>query len=466
MCLGYHEKRKENIGMKIIISLMKKYKNYRLKNKYKKEMKKFLKQKKKFIKQRDKYLQKKRKFLKYKRTIRRTQVKKDYIYIKKIIGLFKIRFTRIILHVFYIFPVKKNKIVFICYEGRQYACNPRKISQYLVEKYGDDLDIVWVFNKVPKNLDLEKEGIRTVKYGTKKYLKEALTAKVFLSNMRIVENMPFRKSQVRISTGHGGGAYKHLLLDIPGLTKKDVKKIKMASDNTSIFVSTNRRYSDLVIRGAYGAKCEILECGMPRNDVLFDKEIMQSQTTVRDYYDIPSTTKILLYAPTYRQGRSFTDYQLDNRVVLEALEQRFGGDWILLYRLHHFIKGEWGFGLAKKRIIDATSYRDMQELLIESDILITDYSSSIWDFSLTGKPGFLYAPDVLSYTHNQGFYTEIEDWPFYLASTNDELIRKICDFDEEEYKNRVEKHHRELGITEQGHATEIISERIYKECRG
>ena len=425
----------------MIISLLEKFRHYRIKKRY------------------DKYSMK---MSKIRRKYSLGKINKDYIYISKIIGVYYTKLKKILFKVLYVYPVKNNKIIFIAYEGRQYSCNPKLVSEYLANKYGDELDIVWIFNTPHKFTKLDK-NIRIVKNGTFECVKELLTAKVFLSNMRIVEDIPFRKNQVRISTGHGGGAYKHLLLDIPGITSKDRQKIMFSTNNTTLFVSTNKRYTECVVRGAYNYSGEVLECGMPRNDIFFNDK---TSNAVRDYYDISSETKILLYAPTYRAGRKKFDYELDSERLLNSLTTRFGGEWVIIYRLHHFIKGKIGYEASKKGIIDATNYKDMQELLMESDILITDYSSCMWDYTLTGKPGFLYAPDLENYIDKQGFYTEISEWPFYLAENNEELEECILTFDEEDYQKRVNKHHTELEMTETGNATQIIAERIYNSCKG
>ena len=117
------------------------------------------------------------------------------------------------------------------------------------------------------------------------------------------------------------------------------------------------------------------------------------------------------------------------------------------------------------RAIDATSYPDMQELLCAADILISDYSSTIWDFSLMKKPCFLYCPDLDYYmNYDRGTYTPIETWPGILCRSNEELEQAILHFNEEEYIKKVEKHHRDLGSYETGHACEQVCRRIAEVC--
>ena len=112
-------------------------------------------------------------------------------------------------------------------------------------------------------------------------------------------------------------------------------------------------------------------------------------------------------------------------------------------------------------IINASQYPDIQELLCAADILITDYSSCIWDFSFTFKPCFIYAPDLKKYQDEQGFYTPIEDWPFPLAKTNQQLMENIIVFDDEKYKQAVKKHHADLGSYETGTACEQFCRAVF-----
>jgi CDP-glycerol glycerophosphotransferase len=99
-----------------------------------------------------------------------------------------------------------------------------------------------------------------------------------------------------------------------------------------------------------------------------------------------------------------------------------------------------------------------------ADVLITDYSSSQWDFALTGKPGFLFTPDLDYYQHeDRGFYTPIDDWPFPYAKTNEELSNLIICFDEDKHRAKVQRHLDLLESCEDGHATEKICDIIMKQ---
>lgn len=373
--------------------------------------------------------------------------------------------TRLALRPLYLLPIKPNRVLAMSFQAAQFACNPKYITEYLKTQYPGEFEITWAFRDAHKFSWLEDWGYKTIKMYSLRYFVYTLTSKVIIYNMRMPIVVPYRKSQISIGTGHGGGAYKKLLLDNPELRKLDKKEITLANANTKIYVSSCAAYTYHVVRGAFGHTGEVMECGMPRNDMLVNRQFTMA-ANVRRYYQIPEGNKIILYAPTYRKGtRWASDYNIDMKRVIDAARTRFGGEWTILFRLHYFIKQNLvsSFGVS---FVDATNYWDMQELLLATDILITDYSSSVWDYSLLDKPGFLYATDLDEYKGKQGFYTELTEWPFTIAENNDELVANILAFDEDACKAKIRKHHADLGSREDGHATETIARRIHQECFG
>ena len=102
----------------------------------------------------------------------------------------------------------------------------------------------------------------------------------------------------------------------------------------------------------------------------------------------------------------------------------------------------------------------MQELLYATDVLISDYSSCLWDASLSYIPSFIYAADLEYYSEKRNFHTPIKEWPYPLAETEDELVKNIRGFDENKYKENVDSHHKSLGSFESGKACEKIAEYI------
>ena len=116
--------------------------------------------------------------------------------------------------------------------------------------------------------------------------------------------------------------------------------------------------------------------------------------------------------------------------------------------------------------MDLSDYPDMQELSCAADVMINDFSSSMWDFMLTGRPSFLFAVDLEHYVQTTQVYTPVSEWPFPKAVNNDQLEKNILTFDEEAYKLACEKHYKALGGCETGQATKLVCERIFEKCYG
>ena len=129
-------------------------------------------------------------------------------------------------------------------------------------------------------------------------------------------------------------------------------------------------------------------------------------------------------------------------------------EWVCAYRSHYYntkVQGQ-----ETDFVVNATSYGDMQELLYVADVLITDYSSSIWDFALTRKPMFLFAPDYDSYKCERDFYTPVEEWPASLATSNRELFQNIFDFNTDSHVQKCREHLEALGSYENPESCEIV----------
>lgn len=366
------------------------------------------------------------------------------------------KILKIFLSVFWLFPIKRNRVLFISYGGEQYSCNPKYLSEYLIKDDSITVDIVWAFKDLKKFKWLGKKNIQIVKYGSFRYMKSILTSKVIITNNSISSYLPIRKNQVVINTWHGGGAYKKVVSDD---NIKERKVVKETAKLFNVFLSTCRKNTELMIRGTFGHEGKVIEVGFPRNDIFFN-ETVELKNKVYNHFDLKNNLKIAIYAPTFRKEADKNTYDLDVIRLKSSLEKRFGGEWMIMVRAHHAIKTYFDFNSYSNIVIDATEYDDMQELLAVADFLITDYSSCIWDFSLMYKPCILFAKDIETYKKERNFYVPIEKWHFPIVKTNDELMTYIDDFNEEENIKNIKKHFQEFGSFETGKATKIVGDEI------
>lgn len=358
--------------------------------------------------------------------------------------------------------IDNNKILFITSNGA-FTCNPKYIYQELIKRM-PNYKIVWAVNA--NNLAYIKDfpdGIDFVVYDTSEYYKELATSKLIIMNerrLKEVKNKIYkREGQIYIQTFHGSLGIKKTGIDRNDLSKRSIKISQKDSEQVD-YLTSNGKYTTDFFKRTFFNNGKIIETGHPRNDIFFrDNKLLREQ--IYKKYNIPTNKKIVLYAPTFREDEDTNCFNLDYEKLLEALSKKYNSEWVLLLRLHPrmlTIKDE--FKKLQKNIIDTTLYSDMQELLAISDIVITDYSSCIYDFMLTYRPAFIYASDVQKYDNNRGFYYPLTSTPFPVAENNDIMIKNIEQFDYEKYKKDVSAFLNEKGCIDDGKASERVVELI------
>ncbi|MCR5238229.1 MAG: CDP-glycerol glycerophosphotransferase family protein, partial [Lachnospiraceae bacterium] len=218
---------------------------------------------------------------------------------------------------------------------------------------------------------------------------------------------------------------------------------------------------DYEYRHAFGYKGEVLHTGYPRNDIFFRADT-HIKNKIYELFGLDKNKGIILYAPTFRNIRekSVSRYDLDLDKIIQAAENRFGMKYQVVYRFHYNLSDVYSDSQLFSRGVNATSYPDMQELLLAADILLTDYSSSMWDFSLQRKPVFLYHSDLDLYMSDRGFYSRPDEWPYPSGRSTEELCREITTFDSELYRMKVDEFFEKYGSYDDGHATERVVDRV------
>ncbi len=366
---------------------------------------------------------------------------------------------RIALHYYWYrrMPIEPKKAVFCNYNGNGFGCNPKYIALELMRR-DPQWDIVWIVKKETKEFPA---GIRTVMWDSNEAIYELATAAVWVDNQRKLWYHRKRKGQFFVETWHGGaGPIKKIGADNPANfhnkpyehTSRHMNKI------VDIMVSNGTLRSE-IYRRAFLYTGKILECGAPRNDILvqgWEKYV----PIIRESFKLPEDSKIVIYAPTYRKGRKTDQIQLQGASILQALKKRFGGEWYMLKRLHPTMEEKSQELSYNDRILNASGYDDMQELLAGADVLISDYSSVISEFSIMKKPIFLYAEDIEAYGIERDFYVNYFELPYSVSKNEQELIEHICSFDEEKYQAQLIDYHCEIGSKETGNAAKAVVQAI------
>ena len=357
--------------------------------------------------------------------------------------------------------VHKGRMMCWAYTFKQYSCNPRYLTEYLLEN-NTEFEIFWVFRGNVDTSGVDKR-IKCVRYKSLQYYILVNTAEFFITNARTDPYRIYwhkRKGQKYVMLWHGGVALKRIEKDAEDqLSYSYLKKAKIDSKVCDLMVS-GCRFQTSLLKEKFWYDGEILERGIPRNDVFFDKaRHPEMKERICHKYGISPDSRIVLYAPTFRRNKSIEPYRIDWSRVVPELRKIYGTEKIsILLRLHPNLigKAEASSLINDESVIDVTRYHDMQELLCVSDLLITDYSSSMFDITMLKKPCMLYATDIEKY--NRGYYFDFAELPFPLARNEEELIGNIRTFDSAAYDESVESFfEKHIGLCEDGNASKAIA---------
>ena len=311
-------------------------------------------------------------------------------------------------------PIDDTLVLFVSFMGMSVNDSPKAIYDYMKQhpeykKYR----CVWALEDPTKFPQLE-----TVKIDTLAYFKIALKAKYWCTNTNIERGLKFKKKkQVYLNTGHGI-ALKTIGNDCPG--RKDY------NFDTVDHLVVSGDYDEKVFKSAFHAKeSSYLRCGMPRNEELW-KAGENEKTEMRKKLNLPKDKTVILYAPTWRES---TDggktYAIKPPIHFDEWKKKLGDPYIVLFRAHHQTTKVLGVQY-DEFVRDASEYPAVNDLMIASDMLITDYSAIAFDYAVLCKPMFIYAYDYETYLAERGTYFDIDDrYPNKSCRTEDELLKRI-----------------------------------------
>lgn len=408
----------------------------------------------------------------YETRVRKTH--EDLLYIKLIrFPKITIRKTKKFLHNFvrmlrkkiYVMTnkeeIESGKIMFFPFQG-EYTCNLKYISEELTRR-GLPYKQVWVCRKNENKVKHKfPDNVQLVKYNTRKYYEELCTSEILIENAFNYTKGFIKKKpgQIFIQTMHGSLGIKKIGPDVVKLPERN-RRGRESARLTDICIS-NSKFETMVYRTSFWANTEIKELGHARNDIFFADESVLAKITdkVYSYFNLQKDVRIALYAPTFRNDYEYTKCEvIDFERVKAALEKKFGGNWVILNRSH---RSSLPFAKLSTLpyVLNANKYPDIQELMIACDMGITDYSSWIFDYVLLRKPGMLFVPDLDAYDQARGFYYPIEEAPFPICRSNDELAEKIEVFNIQKQIDNTEDFLKKRGCVDEGKASRKIVDMI------
>lgn len=367
----------------------------------------------------------------------------------------------VFLYLLRIFPVKRNRILIASFGGKSFSDNSKYLYLELAKRGG--YEFIWV---VTRGTDIASfpSGVKTVRINSLWYFYYLATAKVWIDNIRKDYYIRKRKSQYYVQVWHGSIALKKVELDAKeALSSYYLRRLAQDSQMADLMVS-NGKFCTEWYRRAFAHKGEILEAGTPKLDFLLNCAEMERKR-LKSAIGLPESARVVLYAPTFRVNWSLKPYQMDYERLRRALTEKFGGDWHILVRLHPNMQIRMS-PVRLDCVQDVTDYADIYELLCFADLLITDYSSTMFEMAVARKPVVLYATDIEEYKKDRNFYFSLDSLPFPIAQSNEELERVIWNYNRDESVAAADAFLKKLDVHETGHASELVADVIERVIRG
>lgn len=319
----------------------------------------------------------------------------------------KVLVTKKVFFYFKKLPMKENRVVFSSFSGKGFSDSPKYLYNHCRKNYSD-MVFIWVINDT--STDIPGDCIK-VKHKSLKHLYYMATSKFWFFNSRIPALFTKREGQVYLQTWHGT-PLKQLGLDM------DVAYFGTANYKHNFYKNAKRwdylisanNHSTVIFQSAFGINKEkIIQTGYPRNDILINHTLDEVRV-LREKLQIPKNKKVILYCPTWRddEKKSAKEYGFELKLDLRRLKQRFGSNSVLLLRMHYLIAQDIDLSGVEDFAFDVSSYDDIQELYLVSDLMITDYSSTMFDYTTLKRPVILYCYDFDKYKDVlRGFYFDL-----------------------------------------------------------
>jgi len=342
-----------------------------------------------------------------------------------------------------------------------YGSHARQITKALLRERMD-LDIVWIVNDL--HVDAPK-GVRLIyEKNWKEYVYEMETAKIWIFDDIISPYIRKRDGQIYIQVKHWSSiTLKKFYLDdkSPVLTPEVEAAIKFDGARMD-YLFSGSKFDEDSCRSGFMFQGKNVRVGSPRSDVLFDHTMRKK---VFSYFHLDADVNICLYVPTYRlenlEPGKEVSLSLEMPQLLNALENKWGGIWYLFVRIHPGLMYDGKNIFQNEYIIDVGRYADSQELAAVSNVMITDYSSFMFEAAYVKKPVFLYAPDKRKFINGEReLLIDYNHLPFSIAETNKQLIQNIEIFEQLEYERKLDSFMNEYGVYEDGHASERAAQFI------
>ena len=366
-------------------------------------------------------------------------------------------------------PIQKNLVLFESFLGRGYSDNPKALYQTL-KRQRPELTLVWIFAKEP-TADVKAVCPNWVLRNSPKYYYYMARARYWIFNTRQPLSLKKRRATTYLQTWHGT-PLKRLGLDMEevhmaGTTTEQYKKNFYQQAQEWDYLLSPNTYSSEIFKRAFGFSGTLLESGYPRNDLLYAPDRNQQAETIKRKLDVPPNKKVILYAPTWRDDEFVTkgQYRFNLQLDLQQMQERLGQDYIVLLRMHYLIAEHLDLDAYAGFAYDVSSYGDIAELYLISDLLITDYSSVFFDFAHLNRPMLFFTYDLEKYASVlRGFYFDFEAVvPGPLLKESNQVIDYIEDIETQskQYADKYKVFQEQFCGLDDGKASQRVIETLF-----
>lgn len=335
-----------------------------------------------------------------------------------------------LLFIGFFIPVNKKSIIFVSLSGRNYDDSPKALYEEICKReFFKDWKLIWAF-KEPEKISIPRG--KKVKFGTWKYWTTLLGTRVWIENGGLDLGINLnRKKNIIVRTWHGTvlkyGEGQEKSKAVLATYRKHLK-----TDDRSIRCIQTANELEICVKTFKATPESFMKCGLPRNDCLV-RYTTEDKMAVKKKIGTPEGKKVILYMPTFRNYviGSQHEYFIKPPMDLEKWKRLLGDEYVLLMRTHYMVAAsldlhEDGF------VFDVCKYQPLPDLYAIADILITDYSSAMFDFSITEKPILDFGYDYEEYLEKNGLVYDMPAiLPCPIMKTEDEIISAITNMNYE-----------------------------------
>ena len=378
----------------------------------------------------------------------------SFVKYNKLILFFYRLFGNFMLWILRLFVrVKDNRVLFMSFGGQKFDDSPRALFEAMKnDPFFADYELIWGFTQPEK---FSPVGAGKVKVDTFGFYKAALSSRIWITNSSVQRGLKLkRRGVVEVNTWHGT-PLKKLGDDFTGKTTA----IKKRHDGT-IYASQSEYDREIFTRLFHTAKENILLTDLPRNDALLSYT-EKDKEGIKKALSLPLDKKVILYAPTFREYErdKMNACYIKPPIDTEKWKDKLGAEYVVLFRAHYEVINILGIQ-NDGFFFNVSDYPSLNDLMAVSDLLLSDYSSIYFDFSITEKPMFAFPYDYKTYLEKRGLYLMLEDvFPCGVFEDEDALLSALVSFDKERYEE-VSRAFRERFAPYAGSASQKLLEAL------